>query len=285
VLETAGAGLRPLGTTALVDAAIEHVRDDPVLFYGIAAPVTLPLAAVGLYFFDLVRDYRGDAAGYGPRVALGAGLLTILFHLRFVSHGALAWALERRLRGLETSAAAAWGAALRRSVTLAFSGSLLWMLCSVAGFFAFVPAIVPFALFCLGPAVAMVEETGPLRTLRRSMELGWLELGRSFAIGLVLSLGLLALALGGAFAVEATLGIVRTVFYADLSYWETLLSWKNPTFFFGAFLAGAVLIEPVKTLSYALLYVDRRVRKEGFDLRRKIQLILDAEKKSEEVNA
>src|SRR5206468_1783202 len=56
VLETVGAGLRPLTTTAIVDAAVEHVRDDPVLYYGIVAPVSLPLAAISLAFLDLVRD-------------------------------------------------------------------------------------------------------------------------------------------------------------------------------------------------------------------------------------
>jgi hypothetical protein len=49
--------------------------------------------------------------------------------------------------------------------------------------------------------------------------------------------------------------------------------------------AVVALLEPVKTLSFILLYVDRRVRTEGFDLRRKVQLIVDRGKKETEANA
>ncbi len=278
MLETVGAGLRPLTTTAIVDAAVEHVRDDPVLWYGIVAPVSLPLAAVGLWFFDLTHDYRGDPDGYGGRVVLGAAAIALLFHLRFVATGALAWALERRLRGVAVSAGEAWWAALRRSLTLVFAGALLWALSVAAGFFALLPAIVPFALLVLAPPIIMGEETRPLRTLRRSIELGWLEVGRAFSVACILGLGALLLALGTALSLRAALELARTIFYADLAYWEAVLSFSNPTFAVGALLFGVALLEPVKALAFALLYVDRRVRTEGFDLKRKVQLILERQK-------
>lgn len=285
MLETVGAGLRPLTTTAIVDAAIEHVRDDPVLWYGIVAPVSLPLAAIGLWFFDLVRDYRGAAEGYGWRVTAAAAALTLLLHLRFIAAGALAWALEQRLRGLEPTAAGAWGAALRRSMTLVFAGALLWSLAIMAGFFAVLPAIVPFGLLCLAAPVTMAEQTRPFRTLRRSVELGWLEIGRSFAIACILGMGALLLALGTALALRAALELSRTIFYTDLTYWEAVLSFKNPTFAVGALLFGLALLEPVKGLAFSLLYVDRRVRTEGFDLKQKVQLILDRERAAAPVEA
>src|SRR4051812_43065476 len=122
MLETMGAGLRPLTTTAIVDAAVEHVRDDVLLYYGIVAPVSLPLAALGLYFYDLVNDYRGEPGGYGWRVAACAVALSLLLHLRFLAHGALAWALDRRLRGVEATVGGAWLAAAKRSLTLGLGG-------------------------------------------------------------------------------------------------------------------------------------------------------------------
>jgi hypothetical protein len=278
VLETVGAGLRPLTTTAIVDAAIEHVRDDPVLYYGIVAPVVLPLVALGLYFVDLVNDYRGDPAEYTPRVLAAAAVLTVLLHLRFVAEGALAWALERRLRGVEATAAGAWRAALPRALPLAFGGALLWWLAFFLSFMLVVPAVIPFALLCLSPAIVMSEGTGPFATVRRAASLGWLEIGRAVAIALMLILGTVALAAGTALGVVALLELVRTILYADLSWLEAVLSLKNPRFAFGALLAGLALLEPVKTLAFALLYVDRRVRTEGFDLKRKVQLILEREK-------
>lgn len=278
MLETVGAGLRPLTTTAIVDAAIEHVRDDPVLYYGIVAPVVLPLAALGLYFVDLIHDYRGDAAEYTPRVLVAAAALTLLLHLRFVAHGALAWALERRLRGVEATVPDAWRRALPRALPLVFAGALLWWLAFFLSFMLVVPALVPFGLLCLSPAVVMSEETRPFATLRRAVSLGWLEIGRSTAIGLILLLGTCVLAAGTALGVVALLELVRTIFYADLSWLEAVLSLKNPRFAFGALLAGLALLEPVKALAFALLYVDRRVRTEGFDLKRKVQLILEREK-------
>jgi hypothetical protein len=277
MLETVGAGLRPLTTTAIVDAAIEHVRDDPVLYYGIAAPVSLSAGAIGLWFVDLLRDYRGAPEGYAPRVAIGAVALTALFHLRFVSHGALAWALERRLRGLEATAASAWWAALRSSLPLVFAGVLLWAFAAAAFFFFVIPSVVPFALLCLAPAVVVSEQARPFAAVRRAASLGWLEIGRSLSIATILGLGALFLAIGTALGIQATLGLVRTIFYTDLAYLEGVLSIKNPIFTLGALAAGLALLEPVKALAYALLYVDRRVRTEGFDLKRKVQLILERE--------
>ncbi len=278
MLETVGAGLRPLTTTAIVDEAVEHVRADPVLWYGIVAPVSLPFAAIGLWFFDLANDYRGAPDGYGVRVTAAAAALTLLFHLRFVAEGALAWALEQRLRGVTVTAAGAWSAALGRSLTLVFTGSLFWALASVTALFALIPAVVPFGLLCLAPAIVMVEQTAPFKTLRRSLELGWLEIGRSVGVFCILLLGALVLALGAALALRAVLDLGRTIFYTDLAYLEAVLSFTNPTFSVGALLFGLALLEPVKGLSFALLYVDRRVRTEGFDLKRKVQLILEREK-------
>ena len=266
MLETVGAGLRPLTTTAIVDAAIEHVRDDPVLYYGIAAPVSLSAGAIGLWFVDLVKDYRGAPEGYAPRVAFGAVALTALFHLRFVSHGALAWALERRLRGLEATAASAWWAALRSSLALVFAGVLLWAFAAALACFFVLPALIPFGLLCLAPAVIMAEQARPFAAIRRSVSLGWLELGRSIAIAAILALGALFLAVGSALAIQALLGLVRTIFYADLAYLEAVLSVANPTFALGALAVGFALLEPVKALAYALLYVDRRVRTRGLRL-------------------
>ena len=136
---------------------------------------------------------------------------------------------------------------------------------------------MPFGLLCLAPSVVMAEQTRPFRTLRRAAELGWLEIGRSFLIAIMLGLGAVVLALGTALALRAGLELARMIFYSDLSYWEAVLGPGDPTFVLGAFLFGAALLEPVKALSFVLLYVDRRVRTEGFDLKRKVQLLLDRE--------
>lgn len=278
MLETAGAGLRPLSTTGIVDAAIEHVRDEPVLYYGIVAPVSLPLAALALLFLDTVRDYRGDPAAYGPRVAALAAALAVLFHLRFVAQGALAWVLERRLNGLEATPLGAWRAALRRSLTLVFAGTLLWVLVPSLALLGGLPGLLPLGLLGLGPTVAILEGRGPLGTLRRSVQLGWHELARAVLVAFILALGAVVLGVGSGLALQALLDLARTIFHADLSFTGAVLSFKNPTFVLGALLAGIAFLEPVKTLSFALLYVDRRVRTEGFDLRRKVQLILDRER-------
>jgi hypothetical protein len=275
MLETVGAGLRPLSTTGIVDAAVEHVRGDPVLYMGIAAPVSFPLAALGLWFVDLVRDYRGEPEGYVPRLVLGGILIALLLHLRFVAQGALAWALERRLRGVEATIGGAWSAALGRGLPLVFAGVLLWGVVAATMIVGFLPAPIVFSLFALAPAACMSEGLGPFATIARSASLGWKEIFRSCAIGAILGLGSLVLGFGSALALSGLLALVHTIFSADVASLETFLSFKNPLFDVGALLFGAALLEPVKALAYALLYVDRRVRTEGFDLKRKVQLILE----------
>ena len=275
MLETVGAGLRPLSTTGIVDAAVEHVRGDPVLYMGIAAPVSFPLATLGLWYVDLVRDYRGEPEGYAPRLVLGGILIALLLHLRFLAQGALAWALEQRLRGVEATIGGAWSAAIRRGLPLVFAGVLLWAFVAATFFVGFLPAPIIFSLFTLAPAACMSEGLSPFATIGRSVSLGWKEIFRSCAIGAILGLGSLVLGFGSALALSGVLGLVHTIFSADVASLEAFLSFKNPLYDVGALFFGAAVLEPVKTLAFALLYVDRRVRTEGFDLKRKVQLILE----------
>lgn len=282
MLEAAGTGVRPLTTTGIVDAAIEHLRDDPVLFYGIAAPIVLPLAAVGLYFVDLTTDYRGEPAGYTPRVQVAAALLALLVHLRFVAHGALAWALERKLRGAEVGAGQAWWAALKRSLPLGLAGVAFWAGLWAGLFFLAIPSLVAFSLLVLAPAVAVIEDRGAFGTLLRACELGWRDTARALLVAFVLALGtgVVALGIGGGF--QGLLELARSVAFVDTTWLEAVAVWSNKLFVVAVAGGTLLLVEPVQVLAFALLYVDRRVRTEGFDLRRKVELILLAEKERRE---
>jgi hypothetical protein len=279
LLEAAGAGVRPLTTLGIADAAIEHVREDPVLYYGISAPVGIPLVAAFVYFADLVSDFRGDASGYAPRAELAGFAIALLLHLRLIAQGALAWALERKLRGVEVTIGGAWLAAAKRAHALGLAGVVFWAAILLGTLLAFLPAIVAFPLFVLGPAVAVIEERDAIATVFRSVELGWRETGRALELAVVLGLGVLFATAGVALGASGLLDLGRLLFYVDTTYLDAFLGWKNPLFRLGVLGAAVVLTEPVVTLAFALLYVDRRVRTEGFDLRRKVQLIVESEEK------
>ena len=283
MLETAGAGLKPLNTTAIVDAAVEHVRAEPLLYYGITAPIAFPLGALALYYFDLVREYRGAPAGYAPRLIGASASIAVLFHLRFLAHGAVAWAVERRLQGLEATAAGAWRAAMGRALPLGLAGVAFWSAVAVSAPFALLPVVVTFSLLILGPAVALHEGTGPVRTLRRTISLGWLEIGRALSMGAILLLGAAILVGSTGLALQAALGLARTAFAVDTTWLASVVDWRHASFTLGVVVAAFALLEPVKTVAFVLLYVDRRVRTEGFDLRRKVDLVIEHEARARAV--
>lgn len=264
------ASLRPLTTTALLDAAVEHVRDDPRLYYGIVLPVAGPLAVASLYLLDLCTDYRGPAAGYTTRLVGAAVALALLLHLRPVAQGALTHALASRLEGRPAGVGESFRIALARSVGLAFAGAVFWWSFVLGLFATVIPALVLVPILLLQVPVQVIEGRPAFSATLRAASLGRLELLRAWAITLVLGVALVFGAAGIGLSAQGLLRLARLVAVVDTAYLERVVSWTNPPFVLATLLAAHAVLEPVKGAAHALLYFDRRVRNEGFDLRGKV---------------
>jgi hypothetical protein len=113
--------------------------------------------------------------------------------------------------------------------------------------------VVGFALLAAAPTIAVVEDAGPLASLRRSVTL---LRPRFWAVAGALSLSLLVASL----VQTALAGIPRTMaFFAEITGGWLLLAG-------GATIAGLV-VTPYTAIVAALIYLDARVRREALDVR------------------
>jgi hypothetical protein len=218
-----------------------------------------------------------DAAVATRAVAYGGGAMIVGLLVQVIVGGALAWVALRTDRGEDATP----GAALRAS--LAVSGATLGgtVLVGVAGFVAFVviatvigtffavatllgviavivavPATViglaaMFGAFYLVIPIAVAEERGAWTTFRRAL---WLTRRRFWRVaGMMLLLGLVIAAVS--FGFTMALGALSELAGA----WSWVVDGVSAT-------ASALVTVPVTIFVALLLYLDARVRLEGYDL-------------------
>ncbi len=281
--------LRPLGVGDVIDRVITIYRRRPLLFIALAAVPYLALAlAAGVLGLAFAGAFAAVAPLLSPGAADPAALSRLagaiggiaVFVLLFllvtlvtvaIQSGALVDAAAARYLGRESTLGSSFRAGLRASLRLIGAGFLaflavllLWtgliIAMAVISSAAVVAILILFGLvvmfflvasWLIAPAVATLEGTGPLATLRRSWHLSaghrWRVLGLLFLlivlqgiIGVLLSTVLLA-----TFALDA---VVRTVLQQVVN------------------LAVSVLWAPIQWGTFTVLYYDLRVRKEAYDL-------------------
>jgi hypothetical protein len=210
-------------------------------------------------------------------LAYGGGAMIVGLLVQVLVGGALAWVALRTDRGEDATVGAAIrasfgvsGATMGGTVLVGFVGfGVLLALASVVGiaFAVAVPlgvlvllAAVPagvvlgaasFGAFYLVLPIAVAEEQGPWRTFQRAI---WVVRRRFWrVVGLMLLLVLVIAAIS--FGFSLALG-----FLSELAGpWRWVVEGVTAT-------ATAVLTVPIATFAALLLYLDARVRLEGYDL-------------------
>jgi hypothetical protein len=295
--------LRPLGLGEILDGAISYVRRDPRTVLGIAAVVAvvggviqaLALILFGGGYFDLVTDPtatidESEAIGsvVGFLAAFGVSGI-VQFVLQLVATGMLTVVMSQAVLGRRVTTQDAWarikprfwplvGLTILVSLVtglIAGGGILLTVLLAVAlsnvdGALAALVAVVlaigtilvtvwVSVRLVLSPPALVLEKVGVIEAMRRSWALvkgGW---WRTFGISL----------LAGILAV-----VVANVLSVPLSFVAGLLPALNPDLVvIGLALSSALttIITTMVTLPFlagvtSLLYIDRRIRREGLDL-------------------
>lgn len=282
-----GVTLRPLGVGDIVDRVITIYRARPLLFLAISAIPYLVLVLVvgGLSvafagtFAALAPLLAGDVdrglpilAALAPSlIAFVAVVIVVALATSLVQSAALVDAAAARYLGRETTVGDALRVGLRASPRLLLMGlaafaafCALWAVLLVAIAVGrewyvvvagmgtgFVGMFYLAASWMVSPAVATLEGSGPIASLRRSWRLSqgnrWRILGLIallFILQVVLS-SILSIVLVASFATDETVQVV-------------LQQVVN--------LVATIAWAPIYWGTFAVLYYDLRVRKEAFDL-------------------
>ncbi len=296
--------LRPLGLGEILDGAFQACRKNPlatfgtaILFQVVISVLTL-LLTVGLFGsiaqLDPVDPSMDEVAGLATSLVSVATALVVLSSVGvLILQGVLVIPIARAVLNERTSFVQLWKLAVRRILPLLGLGFLLLLLV-IAGLTVLVVIAVLLAMLLgqdsvwlivlgtlgslalivwlsiklvLAPAVLMLEGAGPLTSLRRSWTLTSRNWWRTF--GILILTSIIVSIITSVISTPLSLLATQFVSFSDspaelgeelMNSLPILLVGQLITAVFGAigyaFQAGVT----------ALLYVDLRIRREGFDV-------------------
>jgi len=266
--------LRPLSLGELLDRTFFLYRRHFLLFFGIAAiPYSIffvvHLVTALLPILAGPGDYGNMRAARFVTASIGGGLfgfvgafvggVAYLFSL-----GATVYGVSEIYKGRETTIRECLRH-VRGKTGIIFGVLILSGLLVIAGLIALViPGIYLLCRICVAVSAALLEDTGPADSIRRSFALTKNFAGRAFMIYL-----LYFVVIWGVLALFQFPFIILIVAYAKQTQlvvlWTVLMQVGN--------FIGSSLVTPVILIALVLFYYDLRVRKEAFDLQMMMQAI------------
>ena len=279
--------LRPLSTGEILDRSFSLYRRRFWLYVGLSS-----LAAAVTTVGTFIRLTWGFGAVFGeqpgPRQLLVSGVSTLVTSIVFllaysVTQAATVSAVSSAYLGRPTSIGQSL--ATVRRYWYRYLGIVLWQAWSsmwlplllmvpaliflldpklglqVLGFFLFIPvlgsvvySVIAYIRNSLGIAASVGEGLTVRRSMRRSKDLVAGRKGRVFALLLLM------------YVLSLAAGVVQGVFavFMSLSHHGVHFLLEGLTLL-ATFVTGA-LVTPVGAIAFCLLYLDERVRREGFDV-------------------
>lgn len=283
--------LRPLGVGDIVDRVFGLYRQRPLLYLTIAAiPYLLLVLIVALLTAGFAASalvaiaplLAGDIDPANVRVerfapmigtlivfAIAVGVAAIAVSL--VQSASLVAAMAERYLGRDTTVGEALRRGLRKTLDLFVMGFLAfaafvglwvglavlmavtreWWIVLVGVCFGLVASVYLAASWMVSPAVAILEDAGPVAALQRSWSLSTGSRWR--ILGLILLLFVLQLVLSSLLSF-----VLLASFNTDQVFQVVLQQAVN--------IVATIAWAPVYWGTFAILYYDLRVRREAFDL-------------------
>lgn len=291
--------LRPLGVSEILDGAITYIRRNPRATLGTSAVLTcvIEIIVTVAQYFVIGSQARTDVTPAVLARSLGSAFLIFLGEMVLTTYvvlllgGLLAPVMARTLLGRHTSLRRArhvtrprmprlLGAAtvvlavvllalvfpLTPMITAVLAGSPddIQALTSVFGVPVGIAAMVSaYVWFAFTTPILVMERRGVIASLRRSAEIVRGRWWRTFGV-LVLSLVIAILA--GSFVLPMPFAVAqRAVLAADPEPTGWTLIGLVALGAVGRIIAGT-LVNPFNAGVIAILYADRRMRREAFDL-------------------
>jgi hypothetical protein len=248
--------LRPLAVGEILDGAFATIRLNPRAMLGLSFVVVLvgQLAVLGV-------NLAVHGTSTGTQVAVLPFTLAVSILVSSIVTGAVIIIIGEAVLGTRISPADALVRLRGRIWRLVGVGLLAGLLTALA-FVLIIPGIYVLVLFVFATPVFVLEKTGVRAALSRSAELVRGSWWRTCGIGL---LGyLVGSIIGGViqipFAILASSsGLITTTADANISTGDQLV------LAVGRIVAGTIST-PIIAGTIALMYVDRRIRREGLDL-------------------
>lgn len=251
--------LKPMTIGDIMDNTFYLYRDHFLVFFGTAAIIFLP--------FTLAVDWFSGLAGANFQALpeevpftmtllaeglLGLAVIVVLSVLITPLEGALVKAAADAALGVKPSIAASFKAPLARYLPTLAMTALMSAAILVGLAFLVIPGALVFLWFSVAFQAVLLEKVGPVAALARSRKLTRGALGRIFL--LLSAFGLLVGAIQYALNVPV------------LALLAAALPDGGPLVALVQVLQGliAALVAPLFLIALTLLYLDLRVRKEGF---------------------
>jgi hypothetical protein len=291
--------LRPLGVSEILDGAVTYIRRNPRATLGMSAILTTTvevLLTLAQYFVigsrartEVTPRVLARSLGWAFIVS-GAGLVLTALVILLLS-GLLAPVMARTLLGRSTSYGRAWTIARPCFWRLLGAAGMIMLIVIVAVAVPFAPLVaavasgaptglqalgwiigLPLAIvlmvsgyvwFALAAPILVMERRGVFASLRRSAEIVRGRWWRTFG---VLVLALLITTIAGSIVLPMPFTVVERILlgiHPEPGGW-TLIA-VVAVGGVGQIIAGT-LVNPFNAGVIAMLYADRRMRREAFDL-------------------
>lgn len=256
--------LHPMSVSDILDGAIKLLRANARTMLLIVATFMVPLEFIlaflqrnvngGKGIFDILKDPTAASAQNDPSTTFALAAVTYLTFwivVPLVCGGASRVVMTSYLGG-ELGAKEAIFAALRRAPALIAATLVVHVLELIAGVACVIPALFLMPMFMMtAPAIA-IEELGPIAGIRRSVRLARRRYWPT--VGIALLSGVLA------YFLDNILGLIPNLIGLVIG-----LHWGWVLIAAGGVLEAFVTV-PLITIVATLVYLDARIRQEGFDL-------------------
>ncbi|GAB2872007.1 hypothetical protein GCM10027176_86910 [Actinoallomurus bryophytorum] len=291
--------LRPLGVSEILDGAVTYIRRNPRATLGMSAILTsvIEIIVTVAQYFLLGGQARTEVTPAALARTLGGAFITfsigslLTAYVVLLLSGLLAPVMARTLLGRPTSFGGLWRIARPRVSRLLGAATLVMVIVFLTVAVPFAPMIaavagdapdgvqaitwivgVPVALvlmvsgyvwFALAPPILVLERRGVIASLRRSAEVVRGRWWRTFG---VLFLSLVITLLAGTFVLPTPFAIAQRIVLnidPNPSGWGLVGLVALGTV--GRIIAGT-LVNPFNACVIAMVYADRRMRREAFDL-------------------
>jgi hypothetical protein len=250
--------LRPLSTGELLDRTFSLYRSHFVLFLGITALPHLALVAFQLAGVALRSVTEGLTAVFSTLIwSLGASLLTLV--VAAAAQAATIVAVSDVHLERPTSVMESYGKVKNRIPLILGLSIIMGLGIGFALVLLIVPGIILALRWAVAVPVAVLENKGVGDSLARSTQLTEGNRWRIFVIWVlffILTISVVGL-------VQFPLTLVAAAMAKGAG--SAGLAWVQVASIVGGFVA-AVLVGPLATIAFSLVYYDERVRKEAFDL-------------------